>query len=335
MTGVEVAAGVVAAWAWRKARRVGTRADAEIDNVIDAAMRRLYDLVTSRAGGHPAVRLLEAEATFTAADPAAMGPAVRPEVQRAAGAAIAQVAASDPAFSAEVRYLVAQLPPSAVRASVAGDHNVLLHNVVTGPRSRMTVGGSHSRTYKIGFGLVGAFLILAVFAVLAVRYLPVYLYQRQVLAACAEAEAITSENHNEALRFVAPGPDGLTPGGASTPTDLIRVDKAGLLRVLADRTARVSAVFNDLGQRSTPGSLTTEKAAVDRAFGQWMKASTAEAELVRTGLKDNMTLTAAMKTPFFVDSKAAVAGTNLNTAMAGLAGRACTAIASGPPVAAE
>ncbi|GAB3939996.1 hypothetical protein GCM10027614_22980 [Micromonospora vulcania] len=158
------------------------------------------------------------------------------------------------------------------------------------------------------------------------RYLPLYLYQRQVLAACAEAEAITAENHREVLRAGAPGADN------ATPTDLLRLDLAGLLRMLSDRTVRVTAVFDDLGERSTPGSLAGEKAAVDRRFAEWIRASNIDIEVARTGLRDDMTLAAATKTPFFLDSRAADAGAHLNTAMGDLAGRDCTAIASVPPI---
>ncbi|GHF44339.1 hypothetical protein GCM10010218_27080 [Streptomyces mashuensis] len=50
MSGFEVAAGFLGAWAVQKVRRVAGRADAEVDRAVDAAMDDLHELVSTRLG---------------------------------------------------------------------------------------------------------------------------------------------------------------------------------------------------------------------------------------------------------------------------------------------
>ncbi|MGW2525188.1 hypothetical protein ACWC09_51310 [Streptomyces sp. NPDC001617] len=60
MVGVELAVGYVFAWAVRKARRVGGRADAEVDQALHAGMDRLHELIAAKLGQDPALeRALE------------------------------------------------------------------------------------------------------------------------------------------------------------------------------------------------------------------------------------------------------------------------------------
>ena len=46
-----VAVGYVIAWAVRKARRVGGRLDSEVDEVIDAGLDRLHEVVAAKLHG--------------------------------------------------------------------------------------------------------------------------------------------------------------------------------------------------------------------------------------------------------------------------------------------
>ncbi len=46
-----VVAGYVIAWAVRKVRRVGGRLDKETDEVIDASLDRLHEVVAARLAG--------------------------------------------------------------------------------------------------------------------------------------------------------------------------------------------------------------------------------------------------------------------------------------------
>lgn len=62
MTGVEIAVGWLAAYAWRKARRVAGRADEIVDEGLDAGMGRLHDMVEAKLGAYPALEQLEAQA---------------------------------------------------------------------------------------------------------------------------------------------------------------------------------------------------------------------------------------------------------------------------------
>lgn len=64
-----VAAGYVIAWAVRKARRVGGRLDSEVDEVIDAGLDRLHEVVAAKLNGYPVLAELveEAEAAGTLA----------------------------------------------------------------------------------------------------------------------------------------------------------------------------------------------------------------------------------------------------------------------------
>ncbi len=66
MTGLEVPIACVVAWVWRKARRVGSAADTEVDRALDAGMARVHDMVTAKLAGDPALVRLHAEADAAA-----------------------------------------------------------------------------------------------------------------------------------------------------------------------------------------------------------------------------------------------------------------------------
>ena len=61
VTGLELVVGYLAAWAVRKARRVGRHADAKVDRALDAGLRRLHELVAGQIGADPALLKLETE----------------------------------------------------------------------------------------------------------------------------------------------------------------------------------------------------------------------------------------------------------------------------------
>ena len=62
MTGLELVAGYLVAWGVRKARRAGKRLDEQADEIIDAELDRLHDVVTEKLGLDPALEKLELEA---------------------------------------------------------------------------------------------------------------------------------------------------------------------------------------------------------------------------------------------------------------------------------
>lgn len=53
MTGLELVAGFLAAWAVRKARRVGGRLDEEFDAATDVGLDRLHEVIAGRLGEDP------------------------------------------------------------------------------------------------------------------------------------------------------------------------------------------------------------------------------------------------------------------------------------------
>jgi hypothetical protein len=61
---VEIAlvTGYLVAWALRKARRVGAAVDNDVDQVIDAGLDRLHEVVSGRLGNDPALQTLAEEA---------------------------------------------------------------------------------------------------------------------------------------------------------------------------------------------------------------------------------------------------------------------------------
>ncbi|MFI9255221.1 hypothetical protein [Streptomyces sp. NPDC053069] len=61
MTGIELVVGYLAAWAVRKGRRVAGRADEEVDQVLDAGMNRLHEVVAGKLGGDPALERMALE----------------------------------------------------------------------------------------------------------------------------------------------------------------------------------------------------------------------------------------------------------------------------------
>ncbi|MCC3776136.1 hypothetical protein [Streptomyces sp. UNOB3_S3] len=71
---MEIAIGYFAAWAFRKARRVGGAADAEADRVLDAGMARVHDLVSAGLGEDPSVRRMAAEADAGREEPNELDP---------------------------------------------------------------------------------------------------------------------------------------------------------------------------------------------------------------------------------------------------------------------
>lgn len=57
-----VATWYMIAWAVRKARRAAGRLDAEVDQMIDAGLDRLHEVVTAKLAGHPVLAELVEEA---------------------------------------------------------------------------------------------------------------------------------------------------------------------------------------------------------------------------------------------------------------------------------
>lgn len=104
MTGVEIVVGYLAAYAWRKARRVAGRADAVVDQGLDAGMDRLHGMVAGRLGLDPAWQQLEAQA---GSDLEAVAVSER-TIERVRLALLDEVE-KDPGFGTGLEELVARL----------------------------------------------------------------------------------------------------------------------------------------------------------------------------------------------------------------------------------
>jgi hypothetical protein len=120
MTGIELVIGYVAAWAWQKARRMAGRADAEVDQALDAGMDRLHELVSSKLGGDRALAQLETEAGRNL-DAESVSPRTRQRVRLA----LEEAVETDPDFGVRLADLVAQLQQAGGSPRVAtGEHGL-------------------------------------------------------------------------------------------------------------------------------------------------------------------------------------------------------------------
>lgn len=135
MTGLEIAVGYMAAWAWRKARRVAGRADAEIDTALDAGMDRLHDAVAAKLAGDRALTRLETEA---GTDLDQIG--VRDQTRQWLLLALQDAVENDAVFAARLDEVVAEVsalqeasgtgPPAGVVAS--GDRSIAAGGDISG-----------------------------------------------------------------------------------------------------------------------------------------------------------------------------------------------------------
>lgn len=102
MTGIEVVAGVAAGYLVRKLRRVGGRADAEVDRALDGGVDALHALVDRVLPGDPSLARLYEHAQAVEGD-------VPERTLRRAADAIADAAQENEAFGRQLRELVGEL----------------------------------------------------------------------------------------------------------------------------------------------------------------------------------------------------------------------------------
>ena len=135
-----VAAAYVIAWAVRKGRRIGRRLDAEADEVIDANLDRLHELVAAKLVHHPVLADLEEEAATGSGEVSEL---TRQQVELAITAA----AGKDDTFGQAVTELIARLH-DAEQASG--------RPVIAGPGSRVFIGNAHAHAagQGVAFGQV-------------------------------------------------------------------------------------------------------------------------------------------------------------------------------------
>ncbi|WP_231861461.1 MULTISPECIES: chromosome partitioning protein [Frankia] len=136
MTGIEIAVGVLAAWALRKARRVGDRVDGgidtETDRLVDAGMDRVHDLVSGVLGENdPVLARVEEETQDTGE--------VSVRTRQRLALALEDATDHDPAFAAALAQAVEQVRA----ATTSGGGHSLVGNLFTGPTAIQQ--GDHNR----------------------------------------------------------------------------------------------------------------------------------------------------------------------------------------------
>jgi len=99
MVGLELVVVYLIAWATRKARRVGSRLDGEVDYVLDAGLNRLHDAVAGKLGADPVLTDLDQEASTE-------GGVVGDLTRRRVDLAIEAAATRDPSFAEELRLIL-------------------------------------------------------------------------------------------------------------------------------------------------------------------------------------------------------------------------------------
>ena len=134
MTGVELAVGYAIAWAVRKARRVAGQADAEVDQVLDAGMDRVHEVIAARLGTDPA---LEQAMTEAASGPQEVTDRTRTRLQLA----LEKQAEQDPAFTKALQEAVASVQAAASEAAPGA--RAVYGNTFNGPTAFMA--GDHNR----------------------------------------------------------------------------------------------------------------------------------------------------------------------------------------------
>ncbi len=111
MPGVERVVGVLIAWAVRKAGPVGERVDGQVDQVLNAGVDRLGELVSGKLEGDPALAKLEAEAGAGE---------VSERTWARLASAVEYAAEADPGFAYEVLEALSRMEAAAGGPGVGG-----------------------------------------------------------------------------------------------------------------------------------------------------------------------------------------------------------------------
>ena len=144
MTGIEIAVGYLAAYAWRKARRVAGRADEIVDEGLDAGMDRLQGLVESRLGADDrALKQLQAQ---SGADLDAV--AVPERTLERVRLALLDEVETDPGFGTQLQELVERLQALEKRSGTQ------VASVTASGQRAIAVGGDNPGIVSSGDGAV-------------------------------------------------------------------------------------------------------------------------------------------------------------------------------------
>lgn len=146
MTGIEVAVGVLFAWAVRKARRVAGRVDAEADRALDAGMDRVHELVSRALGDNdPVLTRLGEEARAGLDQPSE-------RTRQRLALALEDAGDQDPGFADALARAVAQVQ-QVQQVQAASGHSGIGH-LVTGATfhgpAALQVGDHNQQTNTFG-----------------------------------------------------------------------------------------------------------------------------------------------------------------------------------------
>jgi len=129
MVGLELVAGYLVAWGVRKLTRAGKRLDEETDEVIDAGLDRLHEVIAAKLSADPALGKLESEVS--------QGLEPSDRTLRRVQDAVEEAVAEDPEFGATIEALLAKLEearngaPSIVGIDLRGAKGVQVGNFNT------------------------------------------------------------------------------------------------------------------------------------------------------------------------------------------------------------
>lgn len=134
--GLEIVVGFLVAWAAGKAKRVAKRADGVVNEVLDAGVDRIREIVTAKLGGDPALAQLRLEV----AEKGDVSPRTQARVQLA----LEEAADQDPQFAEQLRTAISQVDPA-----VANEAAIHISQSVSGD-----VGGSNVQVAgNVGAGI--------------------------------------------------------------------------------------------------------------------------------------------------------------------------------------
>jgi hypothetical protein len=129
--GLEIVVGFLVAWAAGKVKRAGKRADGVVDEVLDAGVDRIREIVKAKLGGDPALTQLRLEVS----EKGEVSSRTRARVQLA----LEEAADQDPRFAEQLRVAVSQVDPA-----VANEVAIHVSQSVSGEvgGSNIQVGGN-------------------------------------------------------------------------------------------------------------------------------------------------------------------------------------------------
>jgi hypothetical protein len=130
MTGLEVVVGFLVAWFARKAGRVGKRIDSMADEVLDAGLDKLHDVVIAKLGGDSALAKLATEVAETGE--------AGTRTQARVRLALEEAAEEDHAFATALESTLATLQGS---GAAAGHHGVAITGGVNADYGGIAIGG--------------------------------------------------------------------------------------------------------------------------------------------------------------------------------------------------